>query len=143
MTSSVLATIRKASLGLSLLATISIILLSASPAKAGITITQSTCPIVIDQPGTYFLATDVGPCAPGVDGIDISASNVTLQLAGHTITSGSRKTARRRTICGSIGSSRVYKYVHAGGQNGNTNSCLHSSMSEGSVRSRFWSWLLD
>jgi parallel beta-helix repeat protein len=81
-----LATIRKASLGLSLLATISIILLSASPAKAGITITQSTCPIVIDQPGTYFLATDVGPCAPGVDGIDISASNVTLQLAGHTIT---------------------------------------------------------
>jgi parallel beta-helix repeat protein len=86
MTSSVLATIRKASLGLSLLATISIILLSASPAKAGITITQSTCPIVIDQPGTYLLATDVGPCAPGVDGIDISASNVTLQLAGHTIT---------------------------------------------------------
>ena len=86
MTSSVLATIRKASLGLSLLTTISIILLSASPAKAGITITQSTCPIVIDQPGTYFLATDVGPCAPGVDGIDISASDVTLQLAGHTIT---------------------------------------------------------
>jgi parallel beta-helix repeat protein len=58
---------------------------SASPAKAGITITQSTCPIVIDQPGTYFLATDVGPCASGVDGIDISASNVTLHLAGHTI----------------------------------------------------------
>jgi parallel beta-helix repeat protein len=86
MTLSVLATIRKVSLGLSLLATISIILLSASPAKAGITITQSTCPIFIDQPGTYLLATDVGPCAPGSDGIDISASNVTLQLAGHTIT---------------------------------------------------------
>jgi len=33
MTSSVLATIRKASLGLSLLATISIILLSASPRR--------------------------------------------------------------------------------------------------------------
>jgi parallel beta-helix repeat protein len=65
---------------------VAFILLSASPAKAGITITQSTCPIVIDQPGTYLLATDVGPCAPGVDGIDISASNVTLQLAGHTIT---------------------------------------------------------
>jgi hypothetical protein len=92
-----------------------LVVASASPAKAGITITQSTCPIVIDQPGTYFLATDVGPCAPGVDGVDISASNVTWQLAGHTITSSSRKTARRRTIFGSIGSSRVYKYVHAGG----------------------------
>jgi parallel beta-helix repeat protein len=88
MTSNLLATIRKARLSLSLLATISSILLSASPAKAGtaITITQSACPIVIDQPGTYFLAKDVGPCAPGADGIDISASNVTLQLAGHTIT---------------------------------------------------------
>jgi hypothetical protein len=32
-----------------------------------------------------MLATDVGPCAPGSDGIDISASNVTLNLAGHTI----------------------------------------------------------
>jgi parallel beta-helix repeat protein len=85
MTSNLLATIRKASLSLSLVATISIILLSASPARAGITITQSTCPIVIDQPGTYILATDVGPCAPGADGIDISASNVTLHLAGHTI----------------------------------------------------------
>lgn len=86
MISSVLATVRKASLGFSVFATISIILLSAFPTKAGITITQSTCPIVIDQPGTYLLTTDVGPCAPGVDGIDISASNVTLQLAGHTIT---------------------------------------------------------
>src|ERR1700746_2954006 len=37
-------------------------------------------------------------------------------LARHTSASGSRKTARRRTIFGSIGSSRVYKYVHAGGQ---------------------------
>ena len=87
MTSNVLATVRKASLGFSLLATISIILLSASTAKAGttLTITQSTCPIVIDQPGEYSLATDVGPCAPGADGIDIAASNVTLHLFGHTI----------------------------------------------------------
>ena len=62
-------------------------LLTGRPAKAGttITITQSTCPIMITQPGEYDLATDVGPCTPGTDGIDILASDVTLHLDGHTI----------------------------------------------------------
>jgi nitrous oxidase accessory protein NosD len=64
----------------------SITLLCDSPAKAGTTITQSFCPVVIAQPGEYSLATDVGPCLPGVDGIDIVASAVTLHLNGHTIT---------------------------------------------------------
>jgi parallel beta-helix repeat protein len=40
---------------------------------------------MILQSGEYSLGTDVGPCAPGVDGIDITASNVTLHLNGHTI----------------------------------------------------------
>jgi parallel beta-helix repeat protein len=67
-----------------LLAVISITLLWASFAEAG-TITQTTCPIEITHSGVYSLATDVGPCATGVDGIDIRASWVTLFLNGHTI----------------------------------------------------------
>jgi len=78
-----LMAIRNASL---LLAVISITLLWASAAEAGTKITQTTCPVVITQPGEYSLATDVGPCAPGVDGIDILASGVTLHLNGHTVT---------------------------------------------------------
>jgi len=66
-------------------AAISIILLWASPAKSGTTITQSTCPVLIAEPGEYNLRTDVGPCLPGVDGIDIVASGVLLHLNGHTI----------------------------------------------------------
>jgi hypothetical protein len=76
----------KARLGLKVLAAISLILLlGASSAKAGTTITQSTCPVLIAQAGDYSLGTDVGPCLPGVNGIDIVASNVTLHLNGHTI----------------------------------------------------------
>jgi len=70
---------------LTTLAALSITLLWASPAKAGTTITQSTCPVLIAQSGEYALGTDVGPCASGVDGIDIVASAVTLHLNGHTI----------------------------------------------------------
>jgi hypothetical protein len=40
---------------------------------------------MIAQSGDYTLGTNVGPCAPGVDGIIIAASNVTLHLKGHTI----------------------------------------------------------
>src|SRR5437870_5656364 len=85
MTWNVLVAIRRARLGLTVLAALSITLLWASPAKAGTTITQSFCPVLIAQSGEYSLATDVGPCAPGADGIDITASNVTLHLNGHTI----------------------------------------------------------
>jgi hypothetical protein len=85
-TVNMLIAIKRAKLALVLLAAVSITLLWASPAKAGTTITQSTCPVVINQPGEYTLGTDVGPCLPGVDGIDILASNVTLHLNGHTIT---------------------------------------------------------
>jgi hypothetical protein len=84
-TVNILIAIQRAKLALVLLAAVSITLLWASPAKAGTTITQSTCPVVINQPGDYSLGVDVGPCAPGVDGIDIVASNVTLHLKGHTI----------------------------------------------------------
>jgi hypothetical protein len=59
--------------------------LGAPTAKAGTTITQTTCPIIITVPGEYDLATDVGPCTQGTDGIDILASDVTLHLDGHTI----------------------------------------------------------
>jgi Periplasmic copper-binding protein (NosD) len=76
-----LMTIHNASL---LLAVISITLLWASVAEAGTRITQATCPIVIAQSGEYSLATDVGPCAG--DGIDIVASDVKLQMGGHSIT---------------------------------------------------------
>jgi parallel beta-helix repeat protein len=85
MTWNVLVAICRVRLGLPLLVALSITLLNASPAKAGTTITQSTCPVVIAQSGEYALGTDVGPCLPGVDGIDITASNVTLHLNGHTI----------------------------------------------------------
>jgi len=84
-TVNMLIAIQRAKLALVLLAAVSITLLWASPAKAGTTITQSTCPVVINQPGEYSLGTNVGPCAPGVDGILIVASNVTLHLKGHTI----------------------------------------------------------
>ena len=76
---------RKAKLSVTVLSAISIILLWPSPAKAGTTITQSACPVLIAQSGEYDLATDVGPCLPGVDGIDIEASGVTLHLDGHNI----------------------------------------------------------
>jgi hypothetical protein len=81
-----LPSIGRARLGLALVAALSITLLSPSPAKAGTTITQSTCPVVIAQSGEYSLGTDVGPCGLGMDGILITASGVTLHLNGHTIT---------------------------------------------------------
>jgi parallel beta-helix repeat protein len=94
MTLTVFATTGTARLGLKLLAAISfMLLLCASSAKAGTTITQSTCPVVIAQSGEYDLGTDVGPCLPGVDGIDIVASAVTLHLNGHTITGSAIATA--------------------------------------------------
>jgi hypothetical protein len=85
MTQDALVAIRRTELGLPLLVALSITLLWASPAKAGTTITNGTCPVLIAQSGDYSLDTDVGPCLPGVDGIDIVASNVTLHLNGHTI----------------------------------------------------------
>jgi parallel beta-helix repeat protein len=85
MIRNVLATIRNARLGPSILAAFPFILLCTPSAKAGTTITQSTCPVLIAQSGDYSLGTDVGPCMPSVDGIDIMASNVTLRLNGHTI----------------------------------------------------------
>lgn len=85
MTRNALVAIRRAGLGLPLLVALSITLLWASPAKAGTTITNGTCPVLIAQSGDYSLDTDVGPCLPGVDGIDIVASNVTLQLNSHSI----------------------------------------------------------
>jgi parallel beta-helix repeat protein len=79
MKSNVFVAIRGARVGLTL-AALSITLLWASPAKAG-----TACGVIISQPGVYALGTNVGPCASGVDGIDIEASNVTLLLNGHTI----------------------------------------------------------
>jgi hypothetical protein len=68
------------------LAVLTLTLLWASTAHAGTKITQTACTVVIHQPGEYTLAANIGPCAPGVDGIQIQASGVTLHLAGHTIT---------------------------------------------------------
>src|SRR5205807_8765221 len=65
MTWNILASNRRVRLGLPLLVALSIALLWASPASAGTTITQSTCPVVIMQSGEYSLGADVGPCAPG------------------------------------------------------------------------------
>ena len=88
MTWNLLVAIRRARLGLTLLAALSITLLWASPAKAGTTITQSTCTVIIAQSGDYTLSTDVTCNDIFQDGIDIIASNVTLHLNGHTISSG-------------------------------------------------------
>jgi len=79
----VLVNIRMARLALTLLATLSITLLWASPAKAGTT-TINTCGTTITKSGVYTLGTNLS-CASGVDGIDITASNVTLLLNSHTI----------------------------------------------------------
>lgn len=69
---------------LSVLLVLVVCVLIAPPAKAGIPITQNMCATTISQPGEYDLATDIGPCTG--DGIDITASEVTLHLNGHTIT---------------------------------------------------------
>jgi Right handed beta helix region len=44
-------------------------------------------PIVISQPGAYKLASDIAGCT-GQDGIEIAASNVALDLAGHSVDGG-------------------------------------------------------
>jgi hypothetical protein len=94
--------IRHASL---LLALISITLLSAPVAKAATEITQSTCPVVIATPGSYTLGTDIGPCANGVNGVQITASGVSLLLSGHTITGAGPAPSQCNTAIGiSVGS---------------------------------------
>jgi hypothetical protein len=51
-----------------------------------ITPIPGVCPAaIIVQSGEYQLAGDVGPCPPGVDGIQILASSVGLHLKGHTV----------------------------------------------------------
>ena len=79
----VLAALRMARLGLTLLAMLFIALL-ASPAKAGTT-TINTCGFTITHSGIYTLGKNLS-CSSGVDGIDIEASNVALNLDNHTIT---------------------------------------------------------
>jgi len=67
-----------------LLITTALLLLAqlAVPAQAQTQITS--CGTVIDAPGNYVLANDLN--CPGIDGIDITASNVTLELNNHQIT---------------------------------------------------------
>ena len=67
-TVNMLIAIQRAKLALVLLAAVSMTLLWASPAKAGTTITQSTCPVVISQPGEYTLGTNMIPSTPGAHG---------------------------------------------------------------------------
>src|SRR5687768_10926849 len=97
MSLELLATVRTGKATLVLLAVISL-MLSASRAEAGTVITQSVCPVVIAQPGEYSLGTDVGPCLPNVDGIVITASNVTLQLKGHNIIGSLSPTACNTSV---------------------------------------------
>lgn len=81
--------IRSVRSGLVLLALLSLTLFCTSTVKAGSTpataITSSACNYPIAASGDYMLETDIGPCAPGEDGILIYASDVTLHLNGHTI----------------------------------------------------------
>ncbi len=44
-----------------------------------------TFPIVIDTPGSYVLTADLHVTEPGVNGINITAENVVLDLAGHVV----------------------------------------------------------
>jgi nitrous oxidase accessory protein NosD len=57
--------------------------LGVTAATTATTPTPVTCGDVITLRGTYALT---GDCTAAGDGIDINASNVTLELAGHTIT---------------------------------------------------------
>jgi len=53
-------------------------------AQAWAVIPISTCPFTISVPGNYIVTADLLTCAG--DGIDINASNVTVNLNGHMIT---------------------------------------------------------
>ncbi len=44
-----------------------------------------TFPIVIDTPGSYVLTADLHVTDPGVNGINITAENVVLDLGGHVV----------------------------------------------------------
>ncbi len=50
-------------------------------------------PIIIDQPGNYLLTSNIKVSTPKVDGIQIMASDVSLDLHGHTL-SGSGKSSK-------------------------------------------------
>lgn len=107
--------------------------LSAFPMLAatssGITVltanSSTVFPIVITKPGSYRLGSDVTVPA-GVDGIDINAHDVTLDLNGFTV--------RGPNTCTSSGStlSCTYSSPSSNGINGFTNH--HITVRNGSVR---------
>jgi len=79
--------IRNVRPGSTLLAVLSFTLLCTSAAKAAtIPITSNACGYYITAPGDYTLETDIGPCEDA-NGLYIFASDVTLHLNGHTISS--------------------------------------------------------
>ncbi|MEW6379253.1 MAG: right-handed parallel beta-helix repeat-containing protein [bacterium] len=64
-------------------------LLSADEGDSQVEISQTpstTFPIVIDQPGNYILTGDITVSTPQVNGIEIMADDVTLDLNGYTLT---------------------------------------------------------
>jgi parallel beta-helix repeat protein len=89
MEQTILLAFRSMRTGLTLLALLSLTFFCTSTAKAAPTpvthIISSACNYEIAASGDYKLDTDIGPCAPGEDGILIYASDVTLHLNGHTI----------------------------------------------------------
>jgi hypothetical protein len=84
MTRNPFATRPSARLAASALVAVAFTLLCAPGAKAATIIRQSTCPVIINQPGVYILGEDLH--CPATDGIYILSSGVTLFLAGHSIT---------------------------------------------------------
>ena len=89
MEQTILLAFRTMRTGLTLLAVLSLTLFCTSNAKAAPTpvthIISSACNYQIAASGDYKLDTNIGPCAPGEDGIQVLASDVTLHLNGHTI----------------------------------------------------------
>jgi hypothetical protein len=64
---------------------LAVLLLATRPAQAATNVT--TCGQTLSTPGEYILVRDLDCSGTFANGINIAATNVTLHLAGHTLSS--------------------------------------------------------
>ena len=83
--------IRRARLPLGVLVLMLAMLAIAGPADAQSSTPLSACGTVLNTPGSYHLTGNLGPCTG--HGVEITATNVTLDLRGFTITGVSNPTS--------------------------------------------------
>lgn len=94
------------------------LMLVAVTALAGPPQAVSECDTFINAPGKYMVVNDLN-CAPGVRGIKILASNVMLDLGGHSITCGSGE--RSGVVVGDDLEPEIFRNVRI--SNGSVNGC--------------------